>query len=204
MKWINSAPARDALVLASFALIIGSALWITQWLTAEQIDINRQNALKSTIQTVLPQGLYNNNPIQATLDIHDAQYNRTVYLALKDDRPIAAAITALAPDGYSGDIRLLIGISIDDRITGVRVLSHRETPGLGDKIELKKSTWVLDFDNRSLAGETNWSVKKDGGDFDQFTGATITPRAVVAAVSQTLMWFSENKQQILEHSQPNH
>lgn len=106
----------------------------------------------------------------------------------------------VAPDGYSGNINLLVGIDMSGAILGVRVTSHRETPGLGDQIELKKSDWIKSFNGRTLGSppHSEWNVKKNGGEFDQFTGATITPRAVVKAVQKALIYFRENRQAIRE------
>jgi electron transport complex protein RnfG len=105
-----------------------------------------------------------------------------------------------APDGYNGDIRLLAGIDAGGTVLGVRVVSHRETPGLGDPIEVDKSDWILGFANKSLRNpETGgWAVKRDGGQFDQFTGATISPRAVVRTIHNTLLYFETNRQMLFE------
>lgn len=109
-------------------------------------------------------------------------------------------ITAVAPEGYNGNIYLLVAIKIDGTLSGVRVVSHKETPGLGDGIETSRSNWILSFNGKSLDNLTNkqWAVKRDGGDFDQFTGATITPRAVVKAVNNALHYFKKNKVKIFE------
>jgi electron transport complex protein RnfG len=122
-----------------------------------------------------------------------------IYVARQDDTAIAVIIPVTAPDGYSGDIELIVGINGDGSVAGVRVLAHRETPGLGDKVELKKSGWILGFDGKSLADPLPdyWKVKKDRGVFDQFTGATITPRAVTAAVRRSLEYFNEHRERLL-------
>ena len=108
---------------------------------------------------------------------------------------MAAIIPVTAPVGYSGTIEMIVGVNVDGSVAGVRILSHKETPGLGDKVDIKKSPWVLDFDGRSLTNPTpdGWAVKKDRGVFDQFTGATITPRAVVAATRRALE-YANNEQ----------
>ena len=113
---------------------------------------------------------------------------------------VGVILPATARDGYSGDIRLLVGVDKAGKLAGVRVLNHRETPGLGDKIELKKSDWVLSFNGRSLQDPTpeNWAVTKDGGEFDAFTGATVTPRAVVESVRDTLRFTDENNADLFE------
>ena len=112
----------------------------------------------------------------------------------------AAVLTAVAPEGYGGGIRLLVAINYDGTLAGVRVLSHHETPGLGDKIEAERSDWILQFEGLSLENPAprNWRVKKDGGRFDQFTGATITPRAVVAAVYDALVYFEAHREALFE------
>ena len=126
-----------------------------------------------------------------------------INIARDDQKPIAAIVPAVAPDGYSGDIKMIIGINANGSIAGVRVLSHNETPGLGDKVDLKKSDWVLSFNQKSLNNPTTeaWAVKKDGGEFDSFTGATITPRAVVNQVKRALQYFEET--QPLQTQRPN-
>ena len=124
------------------------------------------------------------------------------YIATLRGQPSAVILQVTAPDGYSGAIHLLVGIKAGGQLAGVRVLRHKETPGLGDKIELSKSPWVKSFDNKSLAnpGADGWAVKKDGGKFDQFAGATITPRAVVKAVHQALQYFDQHQAELLAPS----
>jgi len=123
-----------------------------------------------------------------------------VFRARKDGKPVALAITPVAPDGYVGPIKLLVAISVDGTILGVRVLSHHETPGLGDAIEEKRSNWVLGFNGHSLSNpeDKGWHVRRDGGQFDQFTGATITPRAVVKAVHKALKFYELNKDKLFQ------
>ena len=113
-------------------------------------------------------------------------------------------LPAVAPDGYSGDIRLIIGIRADGTLAGVRVTAHNETPGLGDKVELRKHPWILSFEGRSLRNppRDQWQVKKDGGVFDQFTGATITPRAVVRKVRDTLQFYREHGDELRKAANP--
>ena len=117
--------------------------------------------------------------------------NTLVYLGRKDLQPVAAVFTPIVPDGYSGPIKLLVAVRTDGSLGGVRVVSHKETPGLGDKVEERKSDWVYGFRDKSLENPPldRWKVKRDGGDFDQFTGATITPRSIVNAVKNTLIYY---------------
>jgi electron transport complex protein RnfG len=124
----------------------------------------------------------------------------TVYRARMDGLPVAVMMIITAPDGYNGDIRLLAGIDAEGAVIGVRVISHKETPGLGDPIEIEKSDWILGFNKKSLRNpESNgWGVKRDDGQFDQFTGATISPRAVVKVMHNTLLYFDANKQMLFD------
>jgi electron transport complex protein RnfG len=121
------------------------------------------------------------------------------FIAKQDGVPVTLILPVVAPEGYSGPIRLIVGIDVNGDIRGVRVIEHKETPGLGDKISLKKSDWVLGFDGKSLSNTTEegWRVKKDGGDFDQLTGATITPRAIVKAVHLALQYYSHQQADLL-------
>jgi electron transport complex protein RnfG len=121
-----------------------------------------------------------------------------VYIVTEDGRPAAAILTPVAPDGYNGPIRLLVGLTPTGTVTGVRVLSHRETPGLGDQIEAAKSDWIRQFEGKSLGNPPleQWAVRKDDGAFDALTGATVTPRAVVKAVRNTLVYFSRHRDEL--------
>ena len=125
--------------------------------------------------------------------------NRTGYIVRQEGRPVAFVLPVETLAGFNGSIQLLVGIRVNGEITGVRVVAHNETPGLGGQIELAFSNWVLAFNNRSLANTDPllWRVKKDGGEFDQFAGATITPRAVVAAIRDTLEFFAANRDVLL-------
>jgi Na+-translocating ferredoxin:NAD+ oxidoreductase subunit G len=136
--------------------------------------------------------------------VHDSELLGTtaavpVYRARRNGETIAIVIAPVAPDGYSGSIRLLVGIDREGRVLGVRVTAHKETPGLGDAIDKRKSPWILGFDGKSLQDPpaARWAVRKDGGDFDEFTGATITPRAVVGAVAGALVYFERHRDELL-------
>lgn len=193
---------RQGIVLAGFALLVTSALALTQWLTSDRITANQINHRQSTLSEVLPSQWYDHSLEDFKLELFDQHSNtiRTCYIAKLNGEPVAAIITAIAPDGYSGDIYLLVGILADGTVSGVRVTSHSETPGLGDAIELRRSNWIKSFDGKSLTSpiESRWTVKKQNGDFDQFTGATITPGAVVKEVLSTLQFFNEVKDQLFE------
>lgn len=193
---------KQGIVLAAFAVLVTSALAFTQYVTRDRITTNQIKHRQSTLAEVLPSQWHDHSLEDFKLDLFDQRSNtiRTCYIAKLNGEPMAAIITAVAPDGYSGDINLLVGILADGTVTGVRVTSHSETPGLGDAIELRRSNWIKGFNGKSLTApiEPRWTVKKQNGDFDQFTGATITPRAVVREVSNTLKFFEEVKDQLFE------
>ena len=191
-------------ILAGFALLASILLGVTNCSTQDTIQQRLDEDLKKSLQEVVPVTLYDNDLLQDTLTIPSADYNiganeTTVYLAKKDGKVTAVCFKFIAPDGYSGAINMIIGIDRDGNILGVRVLSHKETPGLGDKIEVAKSTWILNFVGRSLDNLTpaQWAVKKDGGVFDQFAGATITPRKSVQATYRSLQWFKAHQAQLI-------
>ena len=203
MNGINlfSGSNKHATVLACFALVVAVALASTHNLTRERIAANEQERVQNTLAELLPADLYD-QPLQAqSIIIFDdkAQRNRTCYIAQRNGVPVATIITAVAEDGYSGNIEMLVGILADGTVSGVHVTKHAETPGLGDAIELQRSNWILGFNNKSLSQpvESRWTVKKQNGEFDQFTGATITPRAVINEVKNTLHFFESVKLQLL-------
>ena len=192
-----------AMVLAAFALVGTSLLALTFDATKDNIAASEKKAKLALIAQILPPELYDNDiisdatslPPQAELGTAEAT---VTYRALKDGKPSAVVLEAVAPDGYSGKIKLLIAIKENGEISGVRVVSHKETPGLGDYIEIAKSSWIKGFDGTSLEKypSKDWKVKKDGGQFDSVAGATITPRAVVKAVHKALGYFSTNREKI--------
>ena len=128
------------------------------------------------------------------------EQNSMVYRARLGGEPVAAIFNSIAPNGYNGSIHLLIGVYHDGSLAGVRAIKHQETPGLGDVIDLAKSDWVLGFNGKSLSNPPpdEWAVKRDGGVFEQFTGATITPRAIVTAVKNTLIYYQQNQHTVFE------
>lgn len=192
---------RAAGVLAGFA-VLGAVLVAVTWeSTEERIARNEQEFLLRSLADVLPAGEYDNAVHEDFITVRDPELLGTdapvtVYRARHGDRPVAAVLTPTAPAGYSGAIRLLVGVRADGRLSGVRVVSHRETPGLGDKIEAERSDWILEFAGMSLGDppRERWAVQRDGGRFDQFTGATITPRAVVSAVRDALIYFGQHRE----------
>lgn len=194
---------RNALVLSLFAIATVGLVAVTQLGTAERIAAAEREAQVRALAEILPADSYDNHLLDNSLQLTDPLLGSDrplpAYRALKGEQPTAIILQAIAPDGYSGSIRLLVGIHADGRLAGVRVLAHKETPGLGDKIELAKSPWVRSFDGKSLLDpdETGWAVKKDQGTFDQFAGATITPRAVVKAVHRALQYFDAHRAELL-------
>ncbi len=192
-----------SLLLTLYSVIGTGLVAYTSAATTEQIKANEKGVLVNSIGEVLPADSYDNDITTDKISITDpAKLGTpnpvTVYRARKGDTPVAAVITTEAPEGYGGAIKLLIGINSDGTLAGVRTISHAETPGLGDKIETSKDDWILGFTGKSL-GEPNlegWNVKKDGGIFDQFSGATITPRAVVKSIRTTLVYFKDNSDSI--------
>jgi len=183
-------------LLGLFALIFIFLLAFTYEQTRERIAIQEQLRLEAQLKEILVAGSYDNEPATDVLEIEGEK--RTVYRARLQGQPVAALFKTVAKDGYSGSIYLLVGIKPNGELLGVRALAHRETPGLGDEIDLRRSDWVLDFNGRSLQNPmpNGWAVKKDGGVFDAFTGATITPRAVVGEVKKTLIYFQAHQHEL--------
>ncbi|SFQ12884.1 electron transport complex protein RnfG [Geopseudomonas sagittaria] len=194
---------KNSLLLGLFAVATVGVVAVTQQGTAERIQVAEREAQVRALAEILPEGSYDNHLLDNSLQLSDPLLGSArplpAYLALKGGQPSAIILQAIAPDGYSGSIRLLVGIHADGRLAGVRVLAHKETPGLGDKIELAKSPWVLAFAGKSLSDPdaAGWAVKKDQGVFDQFAGATITPRAVVKAVHHALQYFDAHRAELL-------
>lgn len=190
-------------VLAGFALIASVLLGVTNCSTESTIQQRLDEDLVKSLEEVVPANLHDNDMLKDTVTIPSSEFNigadkTTVYIAKKSGSVTAISYKFTAPDGYSGAINMIMGIDRDGNILGVRVLSHKETPGLGDKIEVTKSNWILNFVGRSLDNLTpaQWAVKKDGGEFDQFSGATITPRKSVQAIYRGLQLFKKHKDQL--------
>jgi len=189
-----------------FAIIATLLVSVTENQTRDKIHENERLFLLKNLYALLPPEKFNNDIAEDFRDLPASVLLGTskparVYRARLYNQPIAAVINSIAPDGYSGKIHLLVGIYKDGSLAAVRVVKHKETPGLGDGIELRKSDWILGFNGKSLdnpASEEIWKVKRDGGEFDQFTGATITPRAIVKAVRSTLLYYQQNNEQIFQ------
>lgn len=198
---------RSAIGLGLFAIITGGTIALTQQLTEDRIKEQVAKAEAAALYEIIPESEHDNELLRDTITLPPGDRlaidgPMTAWVARRDGEPTGLIFPAVAPDGYSGEIRMLVGVNLQGEVLGVRVTSHRETPGLGDRVELKKSNWVLSFEGRSLDNPEprNWNVKKNGGVFDQFTGATITPRAVVKAVQHTLMYFRKHRQEILDRA----
>ncbi|MCK9606396.1 MAG: electron transport complex subunit RsxG [Methylomonas sp.] len=191
-------------VLAVFALLASVLLGFADLATRDVIQQRLDEDLKASLEAVVPADLYDNNLLEDTMTLASAEHNigaaeTMVYLAKKAGNVSAVCFKFIAPDGYAGPISLVMGVNTKGEILGVRVIAHVETPGLGDKIEISKSKWALGFNGKSLDNLTaaQWAVKKDGGVFDQFAGATITPRKVVQAIKRGLDFYQANRPELL-------
>lgn len=197
---------KNSQLLAIFAIVCTLILAVVNELTKDKIAEQTERYLLKTLHSIIEPKRLNNDLYNECSLISDPLLGtaepQKLYIAKYNNTPTAVAITAIAPDGYSGNIHLLVAINTDNSISGVRTLNHKETPGLGDKIEEKKSPWINSFNNKIVESETDarWAVKKDGGMFDQFTGATITPRAVVNAVKNVSLYFQKNKGALLTNN----
>jgi len=199
-----SAMKKAGISLAVFAFISVFFVAITDSLTADKIAENQVAMLLKALNEIAPKNSYDNDLIASKVIINKVgigfMNNTPVYLATKANQPATAIFEVTTNKGYSGAITLLVGVNASQKtVTGVRVVKHKETPGLGDKMEIPKTPpnqtpWVLSFNGKSLNNPelVRWNVKKDNGDFDQFTGATITPRAIVNAVKSTLLYAQDN------------
>ena len=208
---IHKQVATTALLLMIFATIGAALVGFIYDNTHETIKHNEQQALLKQLNNIVPASNYDNKLLTDTLILSPdhklgTTENTIAYRARKQNKNVAVVFSAIAPNGYNGSIHLLVGVYNNGDLAGVRVVKHRETPGLGDAIEAKRSDWILDFNEKSLTqpNSKQWKVKRDGGEFDQFTGATITPRAVVKAVHSALLYFESNKDVLfkINHSKP--
>lgn len=186
---------KHGVTLALFAIGSTGLTAAIDQLTKNTIAQQAAGQQKALFDQVVPTGMYNNDLQKSCYLVEAAALGKgqhRVYIATQNDAPVAAVLESTAPDGYSGAIQLLVGADFHGTVLGSRVIEHHETPGLGDKIELRLSDWITHFAGKKIDSEndSHWAVKKDGGDFDQFTGATITPRAVVNAVKRT-GWYAQ-------------
>jgi len=205
MKWLASI-GLSGTVLSLFAAITSVAIGWTYLGTKEQIDFEVRRAEARQLLEIFPPDTHDNEIVDDVFEVAadtallGIRVSRQGYRVRQGNTVIGVILPATARDGYSGDIRALVGVRQDGSVAGVRVVAHRETPGLGDKVDLRKSDWVLDFNERSLANPalSGWNVEKAGGVFDQFTGATVTPRAVILATRRALEYATLNAAALFE------
>jgi electron transport complex protein RnfG len=200
-----SEPGIVRAVVSIGAIAVVAALLVSgsYELSRDRIEENRRERLLRSLNAVIGSIDYDNDLAASRIAVIDTELLGSseptdVFVARRNGVPVAALFASVAPRGYNGPIRLLVGIAADGRVTGVRVTDHNETPGLGDSIELVRSDWILGFDGRSLTAPVpaDWAVMPDGGVFDSITGATVTPRAVVKGVRDTLTYFDRNRDAI--------
>lgn len=195
----------SAIVLALFA---ASGTFVVGFIfdsTIDRIKENKRLALLKAFHVLIPSDMHDNDVFHDIISVHDKSLLGStkpvnIYRVRKGNKNIAVIINSIAPDGYSGNIELLVAINFDGVLAGVRVVHHKETPGLGDAIEENRSDWITKFKRNSLTNldKKDWAVKRDGGKFDQFTGATITPRAIVKAIYNTLRYYKEHRDKLYE------
>ncbi|MDO6512765.1 electron transport complex subunit RsxG [Neptuniibacter sp. 2_MG-2023] len=200
-----SALRTSTIAISLFAVVCAAVIATTQVTTVDRIAQNEREQKAKALYEIVPRSSIDNDLLEDTVEIVAPTLQGhsdpvTVYRARKNGVVTSVILPLVAPDGYSGIITLIAGINADGSVAGVRVLTHKETPGLGDKVDTKKSDWVYSFNGLSKQGssDSRWAVKKDGGEFDQFTGATITPRAIVGAVSRALDYFAEHRTELLD------
>jgi electron transport complex protein RnfG len=203
-------PAYHATLLAAIAMVTTALLAIGDLTTRDTIALRLAEDLKNSLAEVVPPSLHDNNLLDDTVLLKSQGSNLfhepevTIYRAQKNNEVVASAFEVIGK-GYAGDILILIGINRDGELLGVRIIAHQETPGLGDKIERSKSNWVEGFKGKSFENtdDAEWAVRKDGGQFDQFSGATITPRGIVSAVKRGIEFYRLNRQNILAANNTN-
>lgn len=191
--------------LAIIAAVITMGLVVIANVTHDRIARNQQVWIKEHLDALVSPQSYDNDPLTDTTDLLAPELLGstvpvTAYRMRKDGLPVAVAIRSIAPDGYRGPIELLVAIAPGGQLIGVQVIRHNETPGLGDAFENRDADWLDKFRGLSLTKppQQRWSVRRDGGDFDAFTGATITPRAIVKAVRRTLEFYQGNEDRLYQ------
>ena len=196
---------RTGITLAMIAAACTALVAATYQATRDRIAANDKALLEQSLQPALSGIFYDSSVSESRLVIpppHELPGSDAaiVYRVYAEDEPVAALFVVTARDGFSGSIRILVGIGVDGAVTGIRILQHRETPGLGDKIESTRSNWVFQFEGRSLGDPlaSSWAIRVDGGEFDQLTGASITPRAVIKAIRDTLIYFDAHRDEVFQ------
>ena len=203
-----SSVIKGGITLAIIAALCTALVAVTYTATADRIEANEQAWLERSLQPALSGLFFDSGVTESMITVpppHDLPGSEAalIYRVYAEAEPVAALFVVNARDGYAGPIRILIGVEVDGEITGVHVLEHRETPGLGDRVETGKSDWVKQFDGRSLVdpAPSAWAIKRDGGAFDQLTGASVTPRAIVKAIRDTLLYFDAHREEIFSAQQ---
>lgn len=209
MKRIARSTLQTAANLIFFAVIGTAILASTFFLTYDAIKKSEEAEKLKLIMQIVPSASFDNDIIQDTITIPASlllgtEDATTAYRARLKGEPSAVVLESIAPDGYSGKIFLILAVRANGELAGVRVVTHKETPGLGDYIDIQKSPWIKGFDSKSREGykDADWKVKKDGGQFEYMAGATITPRAIVKAVNKALVYFGENRDKLFVASEP--
>jgi electron transport complex protein RnfG len=209
MKRIARASLQSAANLVFFAVIATAVLASTFFLTRDEIKKSEDGEKLKLITQIVPPALFDNDVIKDTISIPadpllGNEDSTLAYRARLNNEPSAVVLEAVAPDGYSGKIWLILAVRANGELAGVRVVKHKETPGLGDYIELPKGPWIKGFDGKSRAAykDADWKVKKDGGQFEYMAGATITPRAIVKAVNKALIYYEENRDTLFAANAP--
>lgn len=199
--------SKTSLVLMAFAVVFTAAMAFVFQITEAPIAKSEAEARLKLFGQIVPKTLYNNDVLNETISVAPNLLlgnteTTTINIGKLDNKPTVVILESIAHDGYSGDIKLLIALDVDATILGVRVITHAETPGLGDYIDIARSQWIKLFDGESLnkTAFAGWKVKKDGGNFDYMTGATITPRAVIKAVAKTLQFYNAEKDTLISPS----
>ncbi len=195
----------SATLLGLFAISGTGMVAYTFDKTKLRIAENERATIVKSLHALISPNEHDNDLYADVIQVHNKELLGTkepvkVYRARMKNKPVAAILNSESPEGYAGNIYLLVAIRVDGTLAGVRVVKHRETPGLGDGIDIERSDWILAFNGKSLNDpiEKDWRVKRDGGKFDQMTGATITPRAIIKAVKNTLRYYADNKKMIFD------
>jgi Na+-translocating ferredoxin:NAD+ oxidoreductase subunit G len=193
-SWIHGA------ILGAFCTGFGALLAMTDAVTSEPIEARALEDMQNSLAQVIPPAIHDNNPVKDAIVMagRDGK-DLTVYRATMGGKVTGIAYQ-ISGNGYGGEVKLMLGVDAQGKVLGVRATEHHETPGLGDKIQVNKTDWITHFDGLSLGAPPvdKWKVKKDGGQFDQFSGATITPRGVVGAIRGGLEFFAAHKAEMLE------
>ena len=203
----TSTVLKSGITLAMIAAICTSLVALTYHLTVDRIAANDKALLEQSLHPALSDIFYDSGVSESLLVLSPphalpGSEKALIYRVYAQQEPVAALIVVTARDGFSGPIRILVGVDIEGIVTGIRILRHRETPGLGDKIVASRSDWVHQFAGRSIGDPevTDWAIRRDGGEFDQLTGASVTPRAVIKAMRDSLVYFDAHKSEIFAAS----